>query len=385
MPLRVQVDGADIVAPLEEQQWEDLRAEVRAGIKTLRLPCCGSKAFQRVSHYGTQHFVHQRILECDWKPESAEHLAIKAEIVLACRAIGLKATTEARGDGWRADVLVETPSRPAVFEIQLTAQSREETLHRQQAFIDADLRCCWLFGPPGTKRDCVKSSERVPWFANIAPDRKLPLFCLVQSESGFMVSVNGRELSLRDFVTRLLRRELRYCEQSESRELDVYIDKWSVNCWSCQQRIQLLFVHAISLRAPCGYEAQRQPRFTGALLPPEHLSILATFLKNNSSYGSELAVQDETNTSARASNDLIYACVHCGVAKWRTIPSIGLPGLRLGKAGKETVTLSKPRMVEYHHWCEHPLCSRRLKTFTRFAKDDLWSAPDIIDALQGAS
>src|SRR5436305_1077708 len=106
MPLRAILDNQDVVAPaLTSGEWQTLRQETRAGIHTLRLPCCSSRAFQRTSPRGLQHFYHPPGLPCDERGETLDHLDAKLAILHACERAGYKARPEVCGDGWRADVL----------------------------------------------------------------------------------------------------------------------------------------------------------------------------------------------------------------------------------------------------------------------------------------
>ena len=61
MPLRALIDGRDLVAPLlDETEWDDLRAEVKAKRVALSFPCCDTAAYPRVSKLGTRNVAVRR-------------------------------------------------------------------------------------------------------------------------------------------------------------------------------------------------------------------------------------------------------------------------------------------------------------------------------------
>jgi hypothetical protein len=113
MPIRVLLNGQNIIAPLDQEEWEDLHQRVRAKVVELHLPCCQGLAYPRVSPRGAQHFVHFANSGC--APESEVHLLAKLEIIKACRELGYDAIPEFSGNGWRADVLVRSPKWDCCF------------------------------------------------------------------------------------------------------------------------------------------------------------------------------------------------------------------------------------------------------------------------------
>ena len=143
MPIRVLLNGQNIIAPLDEKEWDNLQERVRSKEIELHLPCCQGLAYPRVSPRGAQHFVHFVNSACT--PESETYLLAKLEIIKACRKLGYDAIPEFCGEGWRADVLVRSANWSCCFEVQVSPQSFQETIRRQKTYKDHDLRCCWLF------------------------------------------------------------------------------------------------------------------------------------------------------------------------------------------------------------------------------------------------
>ena len=129
MPLRALIDNRDIVAPLlSDDEWEKLKLAVKQKKSQVILPCCQNNGFLRVSKLGTKHFVHRTKQNCNWKSESMEHIKAKSEIVLACKDSGYEALSEVSGEDWRADVLAIKNDIKIAFEVQLSAQTLEETI-----------------------------------------------------------------------------------------------------------------------------------------------------------------------------------------------------------------------------------------------------------------
>ena len=163
MPLRAIVDGKNITTPfLSDEEWQELKSAVKTQNMDVILPCCNQKGYLRTSSRGMPHFVHYRKSDnCTSKPETWQHLKAKAEVVRACRAAGWDALTEASGDNWRADVLAIRNNIQIAFEIQWSPQTLEETEIRQQRYIDAGVRCCWLFRAPPRG---FKARDDIPLF-----------------------------------------------------------------------------------------------------------------------------------------------------------------------------------------------------------------------------
>lgn len=154
--------------------------------------------------------------------ESERHFAIKEEIRQTCIQLGVDATAEAGGKGWRADILVATEALPIAFEVQTSTQSLKRTIERQQRYLRSDVAGCWLFLNP------VKNlnDER--------PD--LPLFYVRENEQGtFLVSLGGRrDVTLGQFVAEYLRGGIRFCSDAiSSREQEIHLAFYEMRCWKC--------------------------------------------------------------------------------------------------------------------------------------------------------
>ncbi|WP_146168402.1 hypothetical protein [Rathayibacter caricis] len=104
-------------------------------------------AVAKTSPLGTQYFAHHRNVENDnHKGESADHLRVKAAVMVAARGLGWTAAAEvpAPDRSWIADVLAERDGRRVAFEVQLAGQTAEEYEYRQKRYLAAGVECVWL-------------------------------------------------------------------------------------------------------------------------------------------------------------------------------------------------------------------------------------------------
>jgi hypothetical protein len=158
--------------------------------------------------------------------ESPRHFAIKHGILDACARAGFDAKAEARGKGWRADVLAPTSGIPVAYEVQLSPQGLTKTIARQERFWSSGVAGCWLF-LEGTKLRNL-NEER--------PD--LPLFFVRETGSGeFAVSLGDRRvLSLDVFAAEYARGRIRFCNDAVSKPTqELRLLFYEMPCWKCGQ------------------------------------------------------------------------------------------------------------------------------------------------------
>lgn len=221
MPLRAQVDGISVnAALLSDAEWQALKAS-----RSLRMPCCDTRGYQRTSRLGIRHFVHSPGSHCGAEGESSEHLAAKAEIVRACHEVGWDVQSEFAGDKWRADVYATRGRHRVAFEVQWSPQTLEQTRERQVAY-GADVKCCWLF-----RRVPLPSGQRYdPYASKPSADSTLPMFRLSLTDSGFTVEVDYHRVSLREFVQARLAGRIRFCEKRHYTAREVQLTIFKENC-----------------------------------------------------------------------------------------------------------------------------------------------------------
>ncbi|MDR2886942.1 MAG: hypothetical protein LBV26_02910 [Bacteroidales bacterium] len=153
MPLRAYIDNEEIVSiDLTDEQWNDLKKRIKSKDSLLTLPCCKQEGFLRTSSKGLKHFVHSKSnYNCDWEPESPEHLRAKIAIMEACRENGWKAIPEFSETNWRADVLAIQNEKKIAFEVQWSKQTFEETKFRQDRYKESNSKGLLVFSN-STKR-----------------------------------------------------------------------------------------------------------------------------------------------------------------------------------------------------------------------------------------
>lgn len=207
MPLRAFIDNEEVISiEKTNEEWIELKNKVKSKKSILTLPCCGQEGFLRTSSNGLNHFVHQKSdKNCNWKPESPEHLKAKIEIIEACKLNGWKAIPEYSEANWIADVLAIKNDKRIAFEIQWSKQTYETTKFRQARYQDSNVRGCWFFRTvPIELRDSDGS---------IIADQKIPLFKISKDENSDIVAHLGKSLlPLKKLADKLLKRKLKFCK-----------------------------------------------------------------------------------------------------------------------------------------------------------------------------
>lgn len=159
------------------------------------------------------------------------HNLIQDKILTVCHDLNIEAKKEYKGKGWRADVFVFNENDPIAFEIQITPQSLNKTLLRQEKYSLAGVRGCWLFEKPIQKR----YQER--------PD--LPLFYVEnQNEQLFVNLGDRRKISILEFLTHFINDKIQFrnkaiCKKNQIVELVFY----DYDCWKCKKKNHLYYVN----------------------------------------------------------------------------------------------------------------------------------------------
>lgn len=233
MPLKALDGSTTIIAPLlSDDSWDTIRNDIKQKRLTLRLACCESECFTRESKLGTRHFVHKRGADCKAPHETLEHLLAKSLVAQGASDAGWNVDVEARGNGWRADVLAERKTNRVAIEVQWSRQTLEETIIRQKRYEDAGIRCAWFFGklPKG-----IEESKDLPAFKLDFTNRKEP-------------KVDG--LPLRSFAHALLSRKVKFCERMKAaKDQRLAISFYSYGCWKCKESCHAFKVNSKSMSA----------------------------------------------------------------------------------------------------------------------------------------
>jgi len=244
MPLRATINNVEIIAPfLTSREWENLKSEVKRNKYTIELPCCQQKGNFRTSKLGLQHFYHlPEDKECNWQPESPEHLQLKYEILKACKEAGWDAIPEYSENSWRADVLASKGNSRIAFEVQLSQISYAETKRRQEKYKQDNVRGCWFFKKMPFKTD-YSSKE----------DHTLPIFILsFDSSNRNSIHLEPNEFKVNEFINHLLNFHVKACKKFNTiLSRDLLISFADINCRWCKKPQHVFFVEDIT-KSKCG-------------------------------------------------------------------------------------------------------------------------------------
>lgn len=232
----------------------------------------------------------------------SKHDQIKEAVYSACCDLGLKAAQEYKGKDWRADVYAANDSRRFAFEVQMTAQSLNRTMERQQKYIRDEVFGCWLFEKPPTKL----SEER--------PD--LPLFSVIeQNDKTYSVSLSGRkELALRDFLNELFRGNIKFCAVARAaREQAMTLVFYEMACWKCNAMNHLYYVEP-SYRTACNAVIHTQESMWDSsklVYRPEIVELAKEFARSEEGKRISLAVIKRRFSKTVQDSYMSFGCHKC--------------------------------------------------------------------------
>ena len=239
MPLNCLKDGEPYFSfRTETHEWRELKQHYRD--VDLRMACCGKHAIPKNSVLGTPFFAHRPRQQCS-SGESAAHLNAKFQIAEAASAIGdWQVGTEVAGktpdgEAWQADVLCTRGTVQVAFEVQLSQQSLGAYSERQERYVRAGVRGCWLAAGRHGSSMCRQTRS----------DHGLPIFGLnLGGGNGDTVTVDqepdsAAEIPLATFVRGALCGDLAFIEFSSGLQ-DAYIDLVPSNCWRCKNPIRIV-------------------------------------------------------------------------------------------------------------------------------------------------
>lgn len=224
MPLRAELQGKTLYSyKMSPNEWDDLKQSDLK--KSLTLPCCDGRAVVKTSPLGTQFFAHYRKSEdCISKPESKEHLRLKAIVSAAAESAGWTVTTEyigqsANGDKWIADVYCTKRKAKIALEIQLSPQTAKELNARHKRYVESDVRDAWFMKDSVYVNSGHSSILNFPRFQikHFMDDRSTP-------------KMSDYPLSVAQFVDTLLSGGLAWKEEKD--KIILYYMK--SQCWKCK-------------------------------------------------------------------------------------------------------------------------------------------------------
>lgn len=131
----------------EHEEWENLKKN-DIYKKNLKMTCYDSRAIMKTSHLGLQFFSHHAKKNCNFKPESIEHLMLKKYVYEILKNLGYKADIEKNifinDVERRPDVLLEINDLKIVFEIQATKQNVALIKQRSKKYVKNNMIVVWL-------------------------------------------------------------------------------------------------------------------------------------------------------------------------------------------------------------------------------------------------
>lgn len=142
MPFKAYVNEKTIVSSfIPKDKWD----EIKKTKPSIKMGCCGNTGYMKRNNYGTQFFVHKRIGNCNYQPESIEHLFLKDKIAKICKESGYDTVDVERvGTDWKADVYVEQQDKKYAFEIQLSKISLDILKERSEKYIRDGIQPIWI-------------------------------------------------------------------------------------------------------------------------------------------------------------------------------------------------------------------------------------------------
>jgi len=270
MPLRAFIENHEVVAPLVgDEEWDRLRRVIRTKAATLRMACCDNGGHLRISKLGTKHFVHAGVPNCNWAPETVNHLRAKQDIVVACQRAGFVAQPEVSGTDWRADVLATKGNVKIAFEVQWSGQTEEETRLRNGRYENAGVRCCWFMRKP-------------PEALVRTPTKALPVFRLLVAEDKLLyVEMREKLWPLNDFTQSLLNRHIQYRASATIDSTQrVTVVFFGISCWKCGHSSHIYYLEE-EYRTRCGIPASSVEGLEGehdGEFAPEVVAAVQAFL-----------------------------------------------------------------------------------------------------------
>ncbi len=310
MPLRAFINEIETISiDLDNARWNELKKLVKSQSSVVRLPCCNQNGYLRTSSAGLKHFVHSKSQNnCDWKPESAEHLKSKIEIIEACKESGWNAIPEYSEENWRADVLATNGTTRIAFEVQWSKQTLEETKFRQERYKNSGVRGCWFFKTaPKEMRDYDEN--------NLKASKEIPAFKIFKdTNSNIQAHLNHEQLTLNSLVKKLLNRHLRVCNKTRAKlKQEVEIILFETSCWKCNEPQHLWTVER-NLTTVCN---QKFHSFHSSWdnedldKSPEVYNALKNYLKSEDGKSLRIGELKKRNSKMAQTTYLSHGCYKC--------------------------------------------------------------------------
>ena len=231
MPLKAKINGKTVISiDMNDEEWDKLKKAVRSKKTSITLLCCNKTAYTRTSKLGTKHFVHKTKKNCNWESESIDHLRAKEIVYKACIEEGWYAEPEYSLDDCIADIFATDGKRKVGFEIQLSKQTKEDTINRHKKYVKHGIKCVWFL-------------KRFP--RNLFPNKNFCAFSIFKENDIFFTGIDGEKLELDTLVKKMIRREIRFRDKHIYRRnqiADIY--KFNIECWKCGRQTPVISVNS---------------------------------------------------------------------------------------------------------------------------------------------
>jgi competence protein CoiA len=341
MPLKGYIDGNPIISSLlTDDEWKNLNSDIKSGKKQIKFDCCENTGHLRVSKLGTKHFVHNRRDNCNWKPESLEHLQLKAELLRICSQLRWSVDTEVMGDDWIADVITWNNERKIVFEIQLSYQTLEKTKERTSKYLENGFECYWLVkklpaisnfqerfkkGPnvfqllTDSQNNYDVAIYQLPEYSNDDFEETSSSIDITEvtkpvSEKHFGIKY-GKSMKLPDFVGGILGKTLQYCVSGKgtNKSLCYRIVFFPISCWKCGKISHAYYIDSIDFfESDCGIIAYEQESDENVAFHPQILEYIRKYLSQENNENQVILGEINKRYSKTVRHEYMsFGCAHC--------------------------------------------------------------------------
>ena len=182
------------------------------------MTCCNAPGHMKRNSYGTQFFAHNSLGNCNYQPESTEHLFLKDKIARMCKEKGYDVVdVERRGSNWIADVYVEHKRKKYVFEVQLSKITFGILKERSEKYIRDGIQPVWILKEEDIEEYCRTNRFGYNHFhfteSNIHTTCFKDFGILINSinnsntvlQDEIIIDIfNGKSISLNNFVTEIV-------------------------------------------------------------------------------------------------------------------------------------------------------------------------------------
>lgn len=278
------------------------------------------------------------------------HDQVKRQILLACNSLGFQAKEEYRGKDWRADVFVLGNGAKYAFEVQITRQSLNRTLERQEKYKRDGIIGCWLFQKEPSRQNVERED--------------LPLFKIGNSEGQVTVSLKDRKtLHLDRFISDYLQSKIKFCQTLNTLPM-VEIIFVEMGCWKCGVVNHIYYVGPFA--TPCNTTIRYQEQMWNSdklVFKPEIMSKVNEYA--NCEQGKRLNLATIKNRYSKSTGDsyMSFGCSECDsiFGDWFIHEAIIEAWYGAGVIDKTSfeITSDLDLRKDIPHWChpgEHEFC-----------------------------